>query len=511
MDIAELRAILSAAFILFGAAVFYIASLVSGHNIYKDLEYKVAILITLIVGLTLFIFSPLCFVILFPGLFCLGWSTSLSPTNPIDKFCCPSSSTIHTVNIIHELILGHLLGSFVLAATGLGLIFGCCSAITARSSILHWIRSRTGLKYPIYTYGLTWDLLLRRVKSHGRIQVKVGEETIDGELLVSSIKEEPKQIILKNYRRGKPGATSPENHPIDGDLLVTEYAKISEIHVPAESFNPNRDMFSHSTQALYSACAALGFVLLALSFKITARFQLETGFLNLSTCYAVCAGIWLAIAAAVTWIAIRLSRTDFVSPRTAFYLSPFVSFILLSDICLIFGGAIGMIGYFRGTSLNTTFYVCAFSFCLIFISGTMLYVIKRRENIMRSFFCIISQSGIHKIVVKEVFNAVYLAMDFVNIEQTKKWISDLLQGVDNDETYSKILTASNYRKRLAPCVDDCRRKLPLLFSKLNDLIIKEHFDGDEINALLFFNDQLSKHAKRLENCRVMPDRLPVRS
>lgn len=69
MNIANAQLLFSAVFVFTGIIVFYVSSLISGHNIYKDLEPQHSFMLSCVVGAILFLMLPTGFIIFIPELF----------------------------------------------------------------------------------------------------------------------------------------------------------------------------------------------------------------------------------------------------------------------------------------------------------------------------------------------------------------------------------------------------------------------------------------------------------
>lgn len=446
MDSVDLKTILSAVFIVFGAGVFYISSLISGHNIYKDLSFNLAILVTTIIGSILFIFSPISFVILFPEMF------DLAPL--LEKLNKPGvrgySAIVEGVNKIHELVLRDLLFDFILMAFGFGLLLGCSSAIGARAAILKCIRSRTGLKFPIYTYGHTWDHLLMRVKSHGRITVRLQEAEVEGQVVVYSVKDEPKQIILKNYSININGQYYRKSDPAD-ELLITEASEIKEVKVPSSSFNLHRDLYTHTTQSFYTALSALGVLAISTSFALTAHFLSSHGFTKLWSTYVIIGWLLLVIAGIMTLLSNAFYKKDFCHWATAAACYP----VTLTINTFITSGIV-LHGLYNVSTQPT-----------IFLLGLMVidlvltwYLLFKKRQIFSQFETIYDQVQ-QKNILREIFDELYTTTNLSQIllREERVMINFLCDkakqfsknwGTDHEDTEKAIIKGVNdFNKFLA--------------------------------------------------------------
>jgi hypothetical protein len=265
MDIVfnDFRALVSILFIFIGSSVFYISSLISGHNLYRDIEFRLSIFITAIIGFFIFIFSPLSFIVLFPSLF------------HIPKIESPITQS--SIQGIHEVIIDKALLPYLLSATGLGIVFGCFSSIQMRSLFLHQFRRIISIDFPIRTYEFAWDDFLYSIKKNGKINIKSqcnSEKGKDYQLVGFSIKSEPKELILKKIIG---------NNSVD--ILVTNVNDIKEITVPSESFKKNYHSETPSSYALHLAFSSIGLIMLFESFHMTGDFLINEKYETLANLY----------------------------------------------------------------------------------------------------------------------------------------------------------------------------------------------------------------------------------
>lgn len=468
MGISELKTVLSAVFIILGALVFYISSLVSGHNIYRDLTFKLAMMVTTLIGLIIFVFSPICFVVLFPSLFDLD-----------------ASSEIIKVRTIHKLILENLLVDYVLMAVGLGLLFGCLSAISARSIFLHWIREKTGLKFPIFTYGQTWDHLLMRVKSHGRIILETERSTVEGQLVVHSVNEEPKQIILKNYTISS--NDEPFGRKYSGQLLITEFNNIKEIQVPSSSFNLHKDLIPHTTQSFYTALAAFGVLLVSTSLWLTSDFLRKSNFGTLSTTYASLTLIFLTLAVVLIVVSCFFYRKDFNKWTTAAVLFPYTLVIILLEASyliimmkLVFGGV-----FFSHQMLIR--HLFPYIIAALFPLAQNWSIINKLRVIFRS---------VSTPILNNLLDEIYISIDLNSIN-SRRWLLSILEGKDEaiDDLIQKIDKPVEVNKEVIRRSFRQLRELIFSYSLLS--FCKGFLLGDEHNVLLLFHAYVARNEKEM--------------
>lgn len=249
-NLPELRLLLASMFFMLGSSVFYISSLISGNNIYRDLSFQVSFVLTTIVGFMLFAFSPISFITLFPQLFLIPHKTTILLDNTI---------LLNDITHIHELVFDEAFIPFILSSVGAGLVSGSLNLIHIRFLLLRWFRQISGIHYLIYSYNFAWDSFLSGIKKHANIRLISSDKSyIEGELVSFSVKAEPKEIVIH-----KKGAQ---------DVLVTSFENIREIEVPTSAFNKHYDSISHTSKAFYLSIAALGLFLLFLSFSQTSSF-----------------------------------------------------------------------------------------------------------------------------------------------------------------------------------------------------------------------------------------------
>lgn len=240
--------IIAASFVFIGAVTFYVSSLISGHNIYKDFPQALTTLITSVVGFLIFALSPISIVLI-------------------------SIKTVDSRNI--DLLFDYkIFMPFLLNGIGLGVVAGCMFTLKARRTILDVLRDESEMKFRIYSYDLGWDNLLSKIKPEGLITLFVdNNKIIKGKLLSYSVKQEPKQVVLSNYTVKDDSDKSLTKIQQKGRILITETSQIKRIAVPPESLNRHYDNMDHSTQAFYMFLAFIGFTLLFWSFNLSVDYS----------------------------------------------------------------------------------------------------------------------------------------------------------------------------------------------------------------------------------------------
>jgi len=235
MDLSFIHFLFSVVFVLIGSLAFHIAALVSGENIYRDLPTLEATLLSTVAGIVIFSLSPISFIILQPS----------------------KTST----NILVQILDCWVLLAFFGGAVGFGLFFGCVIRLRAGVNILKWFRHKTGMRFGIFSYSITWDEFLNSVKSRGEVFVQTDKDMFKGLLGAHSIKDEQREIYLekakiKEYRRVKDIAGEK-----DVGLLILG-SEIKRIIVPERSFKKHYESMGHIAQAFYIQILAIGFFFL---------------------------------------------------------------------------------------------------------------------------------------------------------------------------------------------------------------------------------------------------------
>ena len=317
IDFTDYRILLSILFIFFGSTVFYVASLISGHNIYRDVGFRISSFITSIIGFFIFLFSPICFVVLFPSLFHVDNVTGSITPEYIEK--------------IHDIIINETLMPYLFSAVGFGIAIGCLSSIEIRPLILHDFRRRIGIDFPIRTYGFAWDSFLYDIKKNGKIKVNLQNDTgIKSDhwyqLVGFSIKSEPRELLLKKI-----------NDNDSFDILTSNIESIKEIHVPPESFKKNYRTETPSSFALHLALASIGFLLLFESFHMTSDLLKKLHYESLSGLYLGGGFFFLVIALISICASWKFLVSDYKHKESAFILCYFPSLIVIVNLAIIVG------------------------------------------------------------------------------------------------------------------------------------------------------------------------------
>lgn len=299
-DINQLQALLSAIFVFLGATVFFISSLISGRNIFRDISLQLVLLVSMIVGFLLFAFSPISFLVFAPQLFGIQESSELVWTS------------------IQQQIEHYFFWPFILSAVGLGVVIGTLNAINARTLLLRWLRTKTMLNYPILTYDRSWDTFLLSLKSGGAVRLvgKGEHEICAGKLRSFSIREEPRSITVEY-----------------GDKLRLVMAEdLKYVEAPRKSFKRHRDAIAHQAEAFYLALAVAGLLMLVASADLTSSYLSALrsfDFGSTAALYRRLAMGLLIVAVLFVWVSFRASRQDFCRLSSYLVLCPSVPRLLL--------------------------------------------------------------------------------------------------------------------------------------------------------------------------------------
>lgn len=312
----ESKAILSAIFIFLGAMVFFTASVISGHSIFRESSKEVAMFLSALVGSVLFAFSPISFIILAPGLFCLD--SDVAPT-----WLCVAPASFKTWQQMLGQIQQFLLLPFLLSAIGSGAVIGALEAMGARTLTLNWLRRKTGLGYPILSYETSWDKFLLSLKRGASIRVHrkgVGSPATGkaegGKLRYFSIRDEPKELVIECE---------------DGYRLIGA-KEIDSIDASREAFNRHMDRLPHHVEAAYLTITMLGLLCLAESAELIREYFVHgspQAFHNLIRLYQSLSHALLASGFLLAAIAYKASRQDFRHFSSYVVLCPTIPFALL--------------------------------------------------------------------------------------------------------------------------------------------------------------------------------------
>lgn len=318
MDIITIKFLFSVAFILIGSLTFHISALVSGHNIYRDHSIQESSLLSIVVGIVIFLLSPISYIIL------------------------PNSNADFTyTGVLFNILKFKVLFSFFGAAFGLGLIFGGCTIAQMRSNVLSWFREKSKLRFWIYSYGNVWDDFLSSVQRDGEVTIQTDDAIFEGLLGQFSIKNETRELVLNKCKiiaedvYKKDMKQSIECNEIVNVLIPG--SKIKKIIVPERSFKKHFESMEHISQAFYYIISTIGLLLLSCSAYLTGNYLLKE-FENLEPFYSCFSLVFSSLAFLIPIISVFIAKEDFNNFNSFLMLSPYIAYIaiFLSSIVLFF-------------------------------------------------------------------------------------------------------------------------------------------------------------------------------
>lgn len=252
-----IKILVSIVFIYIGASIFFLASLISGKNIFKDHNSNsIPNISAMLVGVIPFLLLPIGFVILLPDFFIQN------PINDYDK-----------VFQIHRLIFNKFFFPFLLTCLGFGIVIGCLQALHYSNEFMKNFIRISKLNLLNTNYNLLWDNFLRSLKKDAYMEIKLDNGSIiTGEKIQYSIREEKNTLWLKNFEyNNKNNDTKSDNKDLY-DILVIENSKITSIFVEESAFKKHYDIMDHSAQASYRVLLSIGFLLILFSITLTISY-----------------------------------------------------------------------------------------------------------------------------------------------------------------------------------------------------------------------------------------------
>lgn len=322
MDIITIKFLFSVAFILIGSLAFHISALISGHNIYRDLSIQESTLLSIVVGIVIFLLSPISYIII--------------PNSDVD---------FTYANMLVDIMNFKVLFSFFGAAFGFGLIFGGCIITQLRLNVLRWLRDNFKLNFWIYFYGNVWDDFLSCVQRESEVTVQTDDAIFKGLLVESSIREEPRQIVLSGCKiiEGDINLKNTIKGKEDVKVLILG-SKIKKIIVPESSFHKHFDSMEHISQATYCIIMTIGLLFLSFSAHLTGNYLSNLESLGASEVNALEAFyysssiIFSVLALIILCISIWVAKKDYGNFKSFLLLSPYIAYvaIILSLILIVY-------------------------------------------------------------------------------------------------------------------------------------------------------------------------------
>lgn len=233
-DIDSLKFWFSAGFILLGSVTFQISALISGYNIYRELESVESAILSIAAGIIVFLVSPICFIIITP---------------------------LALIKILDF----NVLISFFSCAIGLGLVFGSVTILNSREIVMVWCRELLGLPLWVYTYENLWDKFFSRIRRGGKISIRIKNSEKEPDL-------EPINCLLRYYSIHKQSKMLVVENNKNNDWILIPGEKIECVSAPESSFNKHHESMGHLGQAVYCVIMSLGFFALSFSANISQKY-----------------------------------------------------------------------------------------------------------------------------------------------------------------------------------------------------------------------------------------------
>ncbi len=427
-----------------GAATFSLSAAFSGRSAFREMSWERAAFSALLASALIMVLSPLGYLIFEPSLFAA----------PIDEFQATAHRGI--VHFIFELLGGventeaarfcerglfvqeelfanqrvlnpdcmmdivivHALPPFLLAALGLGFIYGSYPQLNLRSMLLKNWRSKLNLSFPIFSYDYTWDAALTSLKPAALVAIgfstpPANHEDKEGMVLVGqlasfSIEDEPRGLTLIHPQWMDAGKVPKARADCDfadvfkkfdfnrERLVLTNESDIDFISYPASSLKRHGDSLNHAAQSFFMGMSALGMVFFAWSAYLTAQFLDGFDYQYLSAVYVIMTGLLLFVSAYLAIWAWQVAGRDY-SPTCDHpaILSP-LPYVVSAGVLIIVAGVAVMLftrGYreagIAGWELGVGLYaILAFVFMLTIVQ---LRVWSPRRQINKAFDDFIDQ------------------------------------------------------------------------------------------------------------------------
>jgi hypothetical protein len=444
----------SIGFVLVGTVVFQISALISGYNIYKEKESNEASLISIAVGMIIFLLSPITFIILYP----------IPDYKPIDNF--------------FEIISFESISPFLISAIGFGLIFGYLSMLRIRRMALMSIRDFIGIPFWIFDYAMEWDDFLTAIKREGKITIHASNgKVFTGDFLGCSCRDQPNEVHLRDS---------------GGNQILVLGDTITDIEVIGKSINKHMESQTHISQALNCLMAAIGIYLLSCSSYmmieyIRGRTYLESALMNymdVINYYSILKYIFIIFYILILIFAFFLAKKDFNNFTAYIYFCPDFLFML------IFGTIMTI--YLMDSSsrilTNSSLSKDDFYIIVIFILIIYLYVRKLIKNV------------IYKKLKNTIKNLVETENDKIKIYRELEIILKYLYlNLDfNDPTRSKL---EAIKDEVIDKFNADKILIEKLFSQIADLKTEnKYLEDEDINILWCLKNKILKNLLKKTKC-----------
>lgn len=457
----ELQVMLSSIFAFIGAFTLFISTLICGHNIFKDLPFRISATVSGFIGFWLFVFSPISFIIIFPQLF----------VSPAELAVLTTKGMIIRIHLlIKESIL-----SFLLSAIGLGAVIGALSEIKPRKSFLVSLNRKFGLHLREFTYDFAWDLFLRGIKKMGVVTLVLKDKQVTGHLQNYSVTSEPKQIILKRCTVAESdGSADQLIRPVE-NILITEVSEIKEIIAGDSAFKKHYHELNHCSQTTYLLIAALGCTLLAASGKLTIHFLDRHQVSEVAYMYAGASFFFSCAALVLMLLAARTLKHDFktFTATAAFYPPLTTTLAVLAPISYYLG--IHALWIYAGKRFDLDLpmlgvvFIATLSFVLMVLSHIKYRVVT--EGLRQ----LINRNTDDYSMIKEIIAQLYILCDFnsdnrvCSREIASAVIEDLSHWTDTPPVKIKDLISMIYTE-----IDKLVQRHPFLEKEEPNIVIQWH-------------------------------------
>ncbi|MDD5753753.1 MAG: hypothetical protein PHN45_03270 [Methylococcales bacterium] len=450
LDLNNAKIFFSASFAFTGIIVFYVAALISGNNIYRDLEFQYSSMLSVAIGTILFLLVPIGYVVSIPSLFDSDLKQKLANLTQklvdltkeqeqelTEQIIHQTHHQIQVENIIsiHKTLLTEALLPFLLISTGLGIIFGSAAILKSRREIIYALKKYTGVSFCVITYDFAWDNFVMMLKKHARLAVELGNDSwVKGYLDRVSIKKEPKQLILCGYQIAPENIKGlklqewlddeelePASIPFTGEMLITEEDKIKKIVIHKNALKKHSHVLSHTTQASYCSLLALGFLLVFVGLCLSDDLIRDNSNLNFLHPFYFYTSLFFCFLSLISvLIGEQLLKIDYPNLNVAMILNRFIT----SSFAILVFAIILLEAHFFGKTLSNHLVVLQVLLgggLLLCLHAYFLYL-KPGEEIKAEFGKLyFSLDDKHKELLKRILTYLCDEMDLNNSSQKDEY------------------------------------------------------------------------------------------
>lgn len=396
MTIIDVDFLFSVAFILIGSLAFHISALISGHNIYREHSSQESYLLSIVVGIVIYLLSPISYIIL-----------------------------NNNQNILVQILNFKVLLAFFCCSFGFGLIFGGFGILSLREHFLDWLRDKSKMKFWISYYGFVWDDLLTMVKKNGEVFIQTHDTFIKGLLNSFSIRNEPKEIVLeiKEPKEMVLEAIDGSKCKIGGKeesvQVLIPGSEIKRILVPERSFKKHFESMEHISQGFYFLIITIGFLFLSYSTYLT-KYYISN--LSLKFFYDILSEIFIIMSIFLLVSSFLTTKKDFDNVWSFLALSP--CYTIYNPIILLF-----VILYFIFYTqlsikyINLLIYLFIFSFIIIYFLINM----KLKKPIKTSFGKISQDFDKSQDILENIVQYCYLHLSCNEKDSIEKMMVEIIE------------------------------------------------------------------------------------